>query len=140
MAKEGALDVDLGEFRLAVGPEVLVAEAPGNLVVTLDAADHEQLLEKLRALGEGIEAALLRPRGDEVIAGPFRGREVEARGLDLEEAVFLEILPGRAADLRPGPQPLGEDRAAQVEIAVFEARLLEGIGFVGDDERRLLAL
>ena len=47
-ADERHLDVDLRELRLAVGAQVLVAEAAGDLVVALHARDHEQLLEELR--------------------------------------------------------------------------------------------
>ena len=45
---EGHLDVELGEVGLAVGAEVLVAEAAGDLVVALEPGDHQQLLEELR--------------------------------------------------------------------------------------------
>ncbi len=45
---ERHLEVDLGELRLPVGPEVLVPEAPDELEVPLHAADHQQLLEQLR--------------------------------------------------------------------------------------------
>ena len=38
---ETHLNVELGELRLAVGAEVLVAVAPRDLVVTLHPADHE---------------------------------------------------------------------------------------------------
>ncbi len=47
LVHEAHLHVQLGEFRLAVGPEVFVAEAAGHLVVALDAAHHQQLLEQL---------------------------------------------------------------------------------------------
>src|SRR3712207_7044962 len=46
------LDVELGELRLPVGAEVLVAVAAGDLEVALGAGHHEQLLEQLRALGD----------------------------------------------------------------------------------------
>ena len=48
---EAELHVELGELGLAIGTEVLVAIAAGNLVVALHARDHQQLLEQLRALG-----------------------------------------------------------------------------------------
>ena len=47
---EAHLDVQLGELRLTVRAEVLVAVAAGDLVVALHAGDHQQLLEQLRAL------------------------------------------------------------------------------------------
>ena len=53
---EGGLDVDLGELRLAVGAQVLVAEAAGDLEVFLEAGDHQELLVLLRRLRQGVEA------------------------------------------------------------------------------------
>ena len=52
---ETHLAVNLRKLRLAVGAQVFVAEALHNLEVTIHAADHQQLLQGLRALGEGIE-------------------------------------------------------------------------------------
>ena len=46
--QERSLDVDLRELRLAVRAEVLVPEAPHDLEVALEAADHQDLLEQLR--------------------------------------------------------------------------------------------
>ena len=56
-ADERHLDVDLGELGLAVGAQVLVAEAARDLVVALDAGDHQQLLEELRRLRQRVELA-----------------------------------------------------------------------------------
>ena len=39
---EAHLEVELGELRLAVGAQVLVAEAAGDLEVALEAGHHEQ--------------------------------------------------------------------------------------------------
>jgi len=49
--REGHFEVDLGELGLAVGAQVLVAEAAGDLEVAVEAGDHEDLLEDLRRLG-----------------------------------------------------------------------------------------
>ena len=62
---EGHLEVELGELGLAVGAQVLVAEAAGDLVVALEAAHHQQLLVELRRLrqrvpGAGLDAARAR--------------------------------------------------------------------------------
>ena len=65
------LDIDLGELGLTVGTQVLAAEALGNLVVALDATDHEQLLQELRGLRQGVEAARLDTAGnDEALERP----------------------------------------------------------------------
>jgi hypothetical protein len=50
LVQERGLDIDLGEFRLAVGAQVFVAEALGDLVVAVEAGHHQQLLEQLRRL------------------------------------------------------------------------------------------
>jgi hypothetical protein len=53
--QERGLDIDLGEFGLAVGAQVFVAETLGDLVVTIEAGHHQQLLEQLGRLGQGKE-------------------------------------------------------------------------------------
>ena len=80
---KGHLHVHLGKLRLAVGPEVLVPEAAGDLVIPVDPADHQELLVDLGGLGEGVEAAGVDPAGDQVVPGPFRGGFAEHRGFDV---------------------------------------------------------
>ncbi len=55
---ERSFEVELGELELAIGPEILIAVAAGHLVVPLDTTDHQQLLEQLWGLREGIEVPL----------------------------------------------------------------------------------
>ncbi len=97
---EGHLDVELGEVGLAVGAQVLVAKAAGDLEVALEAADHQQLLEQLRRLGQGVEGPALEPARDEEVAGALGGGAGEHRGLDLDEALAGEELANRGG--RPG--------------------------------------
>ena len=84
---ERHLEVELGEVGLAVGAQVLVAEAAGDLVVALEPGDHQQLLEELRRLRQRVERAPLEPARDEEVAGALRGRAGQHRGLDVEEAL-----------------------------------------------------
>ena len=49
-AREAHFQIDLGELELAVGAQVFVAEAAGDLEVAVEAGDHEDLLEDLRRL------------------------------------------------------------------------------------------
>jgi hypothetical protein len=58
---EAHLGVELHELELAVGAQILVAQAARDLVVAVHAADHEQLLEQLRALGQRVELAGRQP-------------------------------------------------------------------------------
>ena len=46
-----------GELHLAVGAQILVAETPGNLKITLHARDLEDLLKLLRRLRERVDMA-----------------------------------------------------------------------------------
>ena len=70
---EADLEVDLGELGLAVGAEVFVAEAAGDLEVAVEAGDHQDLLEDLRRLRERVEVAGVDAAGDEVVARAFGG-------------------------------------------------------------------
>jgi hypothetical protein len=69
---EAHLDVELGELRLAVGAEVLVAVAAGDLVVALHAGHHEQLLEQLRRLRQGVPGARLQADRHQEVARALR--------------------------------------------------------------------
>ena len=69
---ERRLDVELGELELAVGPQVLVAQAAGDLEVAVDARHHQQLLGDLRALGQHVEVAVVQPRRARRTPGPLR--------------------------------------------------------------------
>ena len=62
LVHEAHLEVELGELRLAVAAQVLVAEAARDLEVAVDARDHEQLLELLGALRKRVDRARLEPR------------------------------------------------------------------------------
>ena len=52
---ERGLDIELGEFGLAVGAEILIAEAARDLEILFHTGDHEELLVLLRGLGERVE-------------------------------------------------------------------------------------
>ena len=84
---EAHLHVELGEFRLPVGAEILVAIAAGDLVVALHAGHHQQLLEQLRALRQGVERAGLQPGRYQEVARAFRRRTRHRRSLDLDEVM-----------------------------------------------------
>ena len=63
--------IDLRELRLTVGAEILVAEATGNLIILVHAANHQHLLENLRRLRQSVELAGMHAAGHEVIACAF---------------------------------------------------------------------
>ena len=141
LVDEAHLDVELHELVLPVGAQVLVAEAAGDLVVALDPADHQQLLEELRATAAARRSCpaaggtgTRNSRAPSGVDGMSIGR------LDLDEALPLH----RAAGWRRSPsartsQVALHPLAAQVEVAVAEAHgLVDVVGPVVDRERRRL--
>ena len=131
-ARKRHLDVDLGELGLAVGAQVLVAEAADDLEIAVHPRDHEDLLEDLGRLGQRVELSVVDPRRYQIVARALRRRLREHRGLDLEEARLVHVaahLHGHAVAqlqvaLEPGP--------AQVEIAILEPNVLGGVELVLD--------
>ena len=108
LAREGHLHVELVELAGgAVGARVLVAEAGGYLEVAVEAAGHQQLLELLRGLREGVELARVVARGDKVVARALGAGDGEYRRRYLHEAVL-----GHA------PAQRGDDVGAQDDVAL----------------------
>ena len=85
LVDEGGFQVDLGELGLPVRPGVLVAEAADDLVVALHPGDHQQLLELLGRLRQGVEAPRVDAAGDQVVPRPFGSAAGQHRRLDLGE-------------------------------------------------------
>ena len=122
------LNVDLGELRLAIGTQVLVAETTGNLIITLDTAAHEHLLELLRALRKRVELTGIRAAGNQIVAGTLGGGVGKDRGLDLDEPALVERPADSLRNHMTQFQSLVHLRTTKVEVAPFHA-----CGFVGFD-------
>src|SRR5207248_11131598 len=116
----------------SIAAKVLVTEAARDLEVAIDARDHEELLELLRALGQGIDRPRLKPARDDEVAGAFGRALDEVRGLDLDEGVGVVDLADRLDEATPQQEPLLHRLAPQVEVAVLEPEGLvdRGIGVV----------
>jgi hypothetical protein len=121
---EAHLQVHLGEVGLAVGPEVFIPEAAGDLEVAVKARHHQHLLEKLGGLGQGVEEAGLLTVGDQEVPGPFRGAFGEEGGLHLDEALPVQVVPDGLDDPVPEAEVFLHPPPAQVQVAVLEAELL----------------
>ena len=134
--EEAGLDIDLGEFRLTVGTQVFVAEALGDLVVAVEAGDHQQLLEQLRRLRQGEEAAGVGAARHQVVTRAFRGSAGQDRRLDVEEAVVVEVTADARGDARTQLELLGHFRATQIDEAVAQAGFLANVGVFVERERR----
>ncbi len=87
LVDEARLHVELGELELSIRAQVLVTHASRDLVVTIEAADHEELLGDLGTLGQDVELTGLQPRRHDELARTLRRRRPEQRRLDLAEAL-----------------------------------------------------
>ena len=130
------LDVDLGELGLTVSAQVLVAEATGNLVIALNAADHEHLLELLRRLRQSIELARVRTGRHEVIARAFRSRVCKDRSFNLDETTLVESLAHRLRNLMAKQEIRIHLRATKVEVTPLHASGFICLDAVFDGKRR----
>jgi hypothetical protein len=141
LVDEAHLEIQLRELRLAIASKVLVPEAAGDLEIAIDAADHEELLELLGALRQGVDRTRLEPRWDDEVAGTLGRRLDEVRRLDLDEAAGVVDLANGLDEPAPEQQALLHRLAADVEIAVLEADRLvhRSIRFV-DVEGRCLGV
>jgi hypothetical protein len=83
---EGHLAVDLRELRLAVGPQILIAEALHDLEVAVVARYHQNLLEGLGALRQGVRFPGIHAAGHDEVARTFRRTLDEEGRFDLDES------------------------------------------------------
>ena len=125
---ERHLDVDLRELRLAVGAQIFVAIAAGQLKIFFHAGDHEDLLVLLRRLGQGVKVSRMQPAWHEEFAGAFR-RALEQRWrLDLEEPLILHEHARRGGHPASQAHIVNHFRPTQVEVTVLEPQFLVDLG------------
>ncbi|MDQ0664165.1 hypothetical protein QFZ35_002663 [Arthrobacter ulcerisalmonis] len=135
LVHEARLDVQLGEFRLAVGAEVLVPVAAGNLVVLLETAHLQELLEKLRRLRQGVPGTRGKTGRDHKVARPFGRRTRQRGGLDFHKAVLVEDFPGHPVGLGTQAEVAAGARTTQIQVAVLEPGFLADLHVLVDLER-----
>mmetsp|Transcript_26293 Transcript_26293/g.36697 ORF Transcript_26293/g.36697 Transcript_26293/m.36697 type:complete len:288 (-) Transcript_26293:414-1277(-) len=128
LSHERHLAVDLREFRLAVGSELLIAEALDDLEVAVDPSNHEDLLECLRGLGESIELAGVGSRWYYEVARSLRCRFHQYRRLNLNEAFACEIIPYNLCAFGTENEGVFDRIASDVEEAVLHANFFKAIG------------
>ena len=112
MLDERHFHVELRELRLAVGAQVLVAQAAGDLEVLVVAGHHEQLLVKLRRLRQGVPLAGEDAARHEVVALEAVAAVLAAVAGLAVAAERGERVEGAAVDLDlAGAQPPGDARS-----------------------------
>src|SRR5690606_12132086 len=140
LVEEAGLDIDLGEFRLAVGTQIFVAEAFGNLVVAVETGNHQQLLEQLWRLRQCEEAAGVGTTGYQIVAGAFWGSTGQDRGFHIEEALLVQVAADAGGDARAQLELLGHFRAAQINEAIAQAGFFTHVAVFVERERRCFRL
>jgi hypothetical protein len=98
LIEKGSLDVELRELRLAIRAQILIAKTAHDLVVAVEARDHQELLVDLRRLRQREELAGVGAARHQVIARTLGRRLGKHRGLDVDEARVVQVTPHRACD------------------------------------------
>ena len=70
LGHKGHLNIQLGEFRLAVRAQVLIAETFDDLVIPVHPGNHQYLFKKLRRLRQGEEFARVQTGGNQKSRAP----------------------------------------------------------------------
>ena len=138
LVHEGGLDIELGEFRLAVGAQVLVTEALDDLVVTIEARHHQELLEDLRRLRQREELARMGARRHQVVTRAFRRGLGQHRGFDVDEAGRVHVTANAGGQVVAQAQAALHLGTTQVDVAVLEAVLFTDLVRLVQLERRRL--
>ena len=133
---ETHFDVNLGEGRLTVSPQVFIPEASGNLEILFHTADHQQLLVDLRGLRQGPEFAVVQTGRHQVVSCAFRCGTGQDRGFHFDKAHAVQGLAGNHADLVTGHQDLLQGRPAQIQVSVLQAGIFQRIRIIGNHDRR----
>ena len=116
-----SFDIDLGEFGLTVGAQIFVAEALGDLVVTVIPRHHEQLLEQLGRLGQRKKLTVVHPAGHQVVARAFRRALGEHGGFDVDKTMGVQKLANLHRHFVAQHEVFLHVGAAQIEHAVGQA-------------------
>src|SRR5262249_20715673 len=118
------LQVELIEFtRRAVSTRVLIAETRCDLEITIEARNHDQLLELLWGLRQRVEFSWMQTRRHQIVSRAFRRGGCENWRLKFEKAALLHAPANRINDLAPQHDVRVQVIAAQIKEAVLEPDL-----------------
>ena len=132
------LNVELREFGLPIGPQILVAKALGHLHVAVKSGHHQQLLVELRRLRQGEERTVIEPAGHEVVAGALWRAAAEHRRFHIDELKVIKIIAHDLHNAVPQEEIFLHGRPAQIEPAIFQPHLFtRQVGGARLENRRL---
>ncbi len=119
--QERGFAVDLRELGLAVSAQVFVAEALGDLVVTVVASHHQHLLVELGRLGQREELAVVHAAGHQVVTRAFGRALAQHGGFDVDEAFLVQEVAHLDGRFVAQHHVALHVRAAQVHHAMGQA-------------------
>ena len=122
---ETHLDVELIKLaRRPVSPTVLVAKTGSDLEVAVKSCDHQELLELLRSLRQGVESAGVQTRRHQVVPRALGAGRRQDRRLELGEALRDHLLTQATDHCRAQHDVVMHIAPPQVEKAVGESLVL----------------
>ena len=140
LVHERGFDIELGEFRLTIGAEILVAETADNLIVTIHARHHQQLLVELWGLRQGKEMIRVGATGHQIVTGAFRRGLGQERRFDFIETVVVHEIAQMTGDIPAQTHALLHDRPPQIDVAVAQTGFLADLHLAFQRERRSFCL
>ena len=118
---EAHFEIELIEFAGAsIRTGILVAETRRNLEIAIKPRHHQQLLEHLRRLGEGVEFAGMNTARHQIVACALGAARGQDRRLELSEPLPDHALADAGDDIRAQDDIRVQSLTTQIEIAVFK--------------------
>src|SRR5699024_2017740 len=112
--------IELSELGLPVGTEVFIPVAPGDLVITFHSRHHEQLLEELWGLWQGIPGSGVETRWHEEVASTLGCGAGEGGVFDLAESRIIEHVPSCFVHMCAEPDRVSRVGPTQIEVTVLQ--------------------
>mmetsp|Transcript_7284 Transcript_7284/g.16514 ORF Transcript_7284/g.16514 Transcript_7284/m.16514 type:complete len:562 (+) Transcript_7284:325-2010(+) len=128
--------IDLCKLGLAIRPKLLVTEAFDDLKVSVHTANHQQLLEGLRRLGQRIELASVHSGRHNEISGTLWSRLDQDRSLDFTELQVSEVVTNDTGHFVSEHEGVFDWVSSNVQISVPHSGFFLAIGGVFNLERR----
>ena len=135
LRNEAGFGVELHELELTISTKVFVAKTTSNLVITIDTADHAQLLEQLWALGQRIERTRGQAARYDEISRPFRRGRNKHWSFDFDKTLVVHCSSQRGIDLGANAEVALHALGTQIDIAMSEAHHFVDLDTIVELER-----
>ena len=137
---KGHFQVDLGEFRLPIGPQVFIPEAFDDLHVPIGPPHHQQLLEHLGRLGKSIKFPRVDSAGYQIIPGTFRCGIDQHGRFNLCESLGIIIFPGNLGYLVTKLQIILHFILSKIQVTIFQTKVFIHLVIILDINGRSIRL